>query len=112
MLSVSGSKSHFASGVPAAASANKSSNVVNAPSATFLQKSAPSAALKVAGSHSSKATTCAILGRFSCAGAAEIALSCASAVFPARGTVGEDDVVALCWAATRQQNIETARNME
>src|SRR5713226_7581578 len=66
MLTVSGSKSQPGSGVPAAASANKSDNVVNAPSVTFRQKSAPSAALKVAGSHSSKATTCAALGDFSC----------------------------------------------
>ncbi len=36
--------------VPAAAFANKSDNVVNALSVTFLQKSGPSAALKVAGS--------------------------------------------------------------
>src|SRR5947209_4430906 len=116
MRSVSGSKSHFGSGLPAAASANKSSNVVNAPSATFLQKSAPSAALKVAGSHSSKATICARLGGFSCASAADMALPCVSTILPekftARGTVGEDDVVAPCWAAATQQNIEIARNME
>jgi hypothetical protein len=34
--------------------------------------------------------------------------------FTSRGTVAEvaeDDAVALCWAATREQNIETARNM-
>jgi tetratricopeptide (TPR) repeat protein len=43
MWTVSGSKSQFGSGVPAAASANKLSNVVNAPRVTFLQKSAPSA---------------------------------------------------------------------
>src|SRR5437667_7481490 len=62
MLSVSGSKSQPGSGVPAAAFANKSDNFVSAPSATFRQKSGPSAALKVTGSHSSKATTCARLG--------------------------------------------------
>src|SRR5258707_13434599 len=62
MRSASGSKSQPGSGVPAAAFANKSANFVAAPSATFLQKSGPSAALKVAGSHSAKATTCATLG--------------------------------------------------
>src|SRR5450759_2157891 len=69
MWSVSGSKSHFGSGVPACASANKSDNVVNAPSATLLQKSGPSAAVKLLGSHSSKATTCTRLGGFACASA-------------------------------------------
>src|SRR6266404_2086136 len=61
---VSGSKSQFGSGVPAAAFANNAENVVDAPSATFLQKSGPTAvgALKVAGSHSSKETTCAVPG--------------------------------------------------
>src|SRR5207244_13152253 len=62
MLTVSGSKSQPGSGVPAFAFANRSVNFVAAPSATFLQKSGPIAALKVPGSHSSKATTCAILG--------------------------------------------------
>src|SRR6266404_6755094 len=70
---MSGSKSQPGSGVPAAAFLNKSDNFVNAPSVTFLQKSGPSAALKVTGSHSSKATTCATLGgcsfSFSCASA-------------------------------------------
>jgi len=57
-------------GVPAAAFANKSDKVVlnpSAPSATYLQKSGPSAALNVIGSHSSNATTCARLGLCSCA---------------------------------------------
>src|ERR1700739_3205029 len=64
IVRVSGSKSQFGSGVPAAAFANNVENVVDAPSATFLQKSAPTAvgALKVAGSHSSKETTCAVPG--------------------------------------------------
>src|SRR5437899_10934902 len=65
MLRVSGSKSQPGSGVPAAAVANKSDNVVNAPSVTLGQKSGPSAALKVVGSHSSKATTCAGLAEVS-----------------------------------------------
>src|ERR1700675_1327667 len=64
IVSVSGSKSQFGSGFPAAASSNNFENVVDAPSAMFLQKSGPTAvgALKVAGSHSSKETTCAVLG--------------------------------------------------
>src|ERR1700676_1334815 len=66
ILTVSGSKSQPASGVPEATLANKSDNVVNAPSVTFLQKSGPSAALKVTGSHSSKATTCGRLGECRC----------------------------------------------
>src|SRR5437016_6213316 len=70
MLTVSGSKSQPGSGVPAAAFANKSDNFVSAPSATFRQKSGPSAALKVTGSHSSKATTCAELGGSPCSSAA------------------------------------------
>src|SRR5207248_6212191 len=61
-LSASGSKSQPGSGVPAAAFANKSANLVDAPRVTFLQKSAPSAALKVAGSHSSNMTTGAKFG--------------------------------------------------
>src|ERR1700738_2798496 len=65
MCSASGSKSQPGSGVPLATFANKSANFVAAPSATFLQKSGPSAALKVAGSHSSKATTCARLDELS-----------------------------------------------
>jgi hypothetical protein len=74
MCNTSGSKSHLGSGVPACASANKLDNVVNAPREMFLQKSAPSAALKVVGSHSSRATTSATgaggcLGEFACADA-------------------------------------------
>src|SRR5438552_6725585 len=69
MLTVSGSKSQTGSGVPAADFTNKSDNVVTAPIATFRQKSGPSAALKVTGSHSSKATICARLGGFPCASA-------------------------------------------
>src|SRR5258705_13285758 len=72
MWSVSGSKSQPGSGVPAAALANKSFKVVanpSAASATFLQKSGPRAALKVTGSHSSRATTWARAGGFDCAGA-------------------------------------------
>src|ERR1700730_10349666 len=67
IVSVSGSKSQFGSGVPAAAFANSAENVVDAPSAMFLQKSGPTAvgALKVAGSHSSKETTCAVPGESS-----------------------------------------------
>ncbi len=72
--SVSGSKSQPGSGCPAAALANKSANVVNAPSVTFLQKSGPMATLKVAGSHSSKATIYASRGDCACAG-----FSCARA---------------------------------
>src|SRR6266403_4173227 len=68
MCSVSGSKSQFRSGVPAAALANKSDSVVNAPSVTLLQNAGPSAALKVAGSHSSSATTWAGVGELFCAG--------------------------------------------
>src|SRR5260370_9021132 len=75
MLTVSGSKSQPGSGVPAAGFANKSDNFVNAPSVTFRQKSGPSTALKVTGSHSSKATTCATLGGFSSSGAAGTKLS-------------------------------------
>src|SRR5882762_3294622 len=105
MRSVSGSKSQLGSGVPAAASANKLSNVVNAPSATFLQKSGPSWALKVAGSHSSNATICARRGEF----------PSASAVLPEkfsrRGAVGEDDLVAACWVTAREQNIEIATSV-
>src|SRR6266700_6619464 len=69
ILRTSGSKSQPGSGVPAAAFANRSDKVVlnpSAPSATFLQKSGPSAALKVNGSHSSNATTWERLGAFSC----------------------------------------------
>src|ERR1700739_1015865 len=64
IVRVSGSKSQFGSGVPAAAFANNAENVVEAPTATFLQKPGPAAvgALKVAGSHSSKETTCAVPG--------------------------------------------------
>src|SRR5260221_2894781 len=62
MRSASGSKSQPGSGVPLATLANKSANFVAAPSAAFWQKSGPRAALKVAGSHSSKATTCTRLG--------------------------------------------------
>src|SRR5882724_1906563 len=86
MVTVSGSKSQLVSGCPSIASLNRSLNVVangaaNA-SATFLQKSGPSTALKVVGSHSSKATICtgvrAIFGSFgasscSCAGATAVA---------------------------------------
>src|SRR6201987_1637607 len=56
---VSGSKSQLGSGVPAAALANRSLKVVENPRAMFLQKSGPMAALKVVGSHSSRATICA-----------------------------------------------------
>src|SRR4051794_8035934 len=73
MLTMSGSKSQFGSGVPAAALANKSCNLVNAPSVTFLQKPGPSAALKVVGSHSSNAMTCVGLNGLFCD------LSCATA---------------------------------
>src|SRR5260370_33919477 len=67
LLRVSGSKSQPGSGVPAPALANKSDIVVAYPSAaraTLAQKFGPSAALKVLGSHSSKATTCAGLVEF------------------------------------------------
>src|SRR6516165_9957986 len=62
-----GSKSQFGSGVPLAALANNSAKVVDAPRATFLQKSGPTAvgALNVDGSHSSKATTWATPGESS-----------------------------------------------
>src|SRR5579864_277550 len=72
-LRESGSKSHFGSGFGVAASANKVENGVENPRAMFLQKSAPTAvgALNVAGSHSSSATTCAILvGASGCIAAA------------------------------------------
>src|SRR5215472_16367816 len=67
MVIASGSKSQLGSGLLLAAFANNSAKVVDAPTATFLQKSGPAAvgALKVAGSHSSKATTCATLGESS-----------------------------------------------
>src|ERR1700719_654203 len=59
-VSESGSKSHLSlSGVPACASENNVAIGMDAPSATFLQKPAPTATLNVAGSHSSNATTCA-----------------------------------------------------
>src|ERR1700680_2856967 len=45
-----------------------------------------------------------------------IGLPCASAVLPVkftrRGTVGEDDVVATCWASTTEQNIEIPSSVE
>ena len=63
-----GNTSSARSGVPAAAFLNKSDNVVKAPSVTFLQKSGPSAALKVIGSHSSKATICTSRGECASAG--------------------------------------------
>jgi hypothetical protein len=56
ILTVSGSKSQLGSGWPLRAESNSLSSGVNAPSVTFLQKSAPSAALKLDGSHSSSAT--------------------------------------------------------
>src|SRR5260221_3994569 len=62
IVRASGSKSQPGSGVPAWALENRSVNTVNAPSVTFLQKSAPSAALNVVGSHSSNATTCTVAG--------------------------------------------------
>src|SRR4029078_12021695 len=68
--SSSGSKSQPGSGFPAAALENKSCRVVlkpSAPSATLRQKSGPNAALKVIGSHPSRATICATLDGFSCA---------------------------------------------
>ena len=58
MFTTSGSKSQSRSGFPAAALANRSSNVVKEPSDTFLQKSGPRIALNVVGSHSSSAMTC------------------------------------------------------
>src|SRR5215475_8870267 len=69
IVSESGSKSHLGSGFPLCAAANKSANFVEAPSATFRQKSGPTAsgALKVVGSHSSSATTCATPGESSIA---------------------------------------------
>src|SRR5882724_5789444 len=67
MLTTSGSKSQFGSGVPAMALSNRSLSVVEAPSATLWQNAGPSTALKVAGSHSSKATTCAGVCGASCA---------------------------------------------
>src|SRR5580704_13587567 len=75
MWAVSGSKSQFGSGCPDCASENRSDNVVKYPSEIFLQKSGPSAWLKVVGSHSSKATTWLSLriglrrGGFACASA-------------------------------------------
>src|ERR1700704_4093282 len=80
MWTVSGSKSQLGSGFPAFAFANRSVNFVDAPSATFLQKSGPSAALKVPGSHSSKATTCATLGGFSwsCSAGAKLSVKAAT----------------------------------
>src|ERR1700736_6501743 len=65
----SGSKSQPGSGVPASADVNKADSVVLYPSATFRQKSAPApaggVALNVTGSHSSNATTWAMLGDLS-----------------------------------------------
>src|SRR5258708_2489675 len=62
MVSESGSKSQLGFGVPAATDANKSANGTADPKGvTFRQKPGPSAALNVAGSHSSKATTSARL---------------------------------------------------
>lgn len=61
------------SGVPAVALLNKSDNVVKATSVTFLQKSGLSVALKVIGSHSSKATICTSRGE--CASAGFLALA-------------------------------------
>src|SRR6266478_4518366 len=69
MCSVSGSKSQLGSGVPAAASSNSFWKVVDAPSATLWQKAVPSISLKVGGSHSSSATTCAGVGELLCASA-------------------------------------------
>src|SRR5246127_6013273 len=79
IFSVSGSKSQLGSGVPAAASAKRLASVVDAPREMFLQKSAPSAALKVAGSHSSRATTCASRGASSCHRESWSGFPCASA---------------------------------
>src|SRR5262252_7292242 len=62
MLRVSGSKSQLGSGCPSPASVNSLEKDVTAPIATFLQKSGPSMALKLLGSHSSRATICAIAG--------------------------------------------------
>src|SRR5580700_672446 len=62
IVSASGSKSQPGSGLLAWALENRSFSTVNAPSVTFLQKSGPSAALNVVGSHSSNATTCTEAG--------------------------------------------------
>src|SRR5206468_2806793 len=70
----------------AAAFANRSWSVVAKPSgasATFLQKSFPRAALKVSGSHSSKATICAEVDVFSGAAASVTAASVTQATIRA-----------------------------
>src|SRR5580704_5163570 len=75
ILRVSGSKSQPGSGVPPPASANSSWRVVKAPMVMFLQKSGPrpgfslalGSALKVVGSHSSRATICTGVGGLFCA---------------------------------------------
>jgi hypothetical protein len=79
---------------------------VNAPSATFLQKSGPSAALKVVGSHSSKATTCTRLGGFACASASVAPEQTGD---PVRIYLREMGVVPLL---TREGEVDIAKRIE